>query len=101
MWILGTLFEQNRFSFDNLTHVVFWTKGKLVHKSPLKRLVCKSQFQNPWNLDDFFTTQIQIQIHNETQNRSNTLSHRLPGQGSLKVPTKYYIRIKMIQDYIN
>ena len=56
MWILDTLFEQNRFSFDNLTHVVLWTKSKLVHKSPLKRLVLKSQFQNPRNLADFFTT---------------------------------------------
>ena len=29
MWISGALFEQKRCSFDNLTHVVLWTKGEL------------------------------------------------------------------------
>ena len=42
MWISGTLFEQNRFSFDNLTHAIFGTKGELIYKNPLKRLVLKS-----------------------------------------------------------
>ena len=51
MWISDTLFEQNRFSFDNLIHVAFWTKGELVYKNQLQRLVLESQFQNPGNLD--------------------------------------------------
>ena len=42
MWISGTLFEQNRFSFDNLTHAIFGTKGELIYENPLKRLVLKS-----------------------------------------------------------
>ena len=52
MWISGALFEQKRFSFDNLTHVVFWTKDELFYKNPLKRSVLKSQFQNPRNLNE-------------------------------------------------
>ena len=39
MWISSTLFKWKRFSFDNVTQVVFWTKGKLVCKNPLKRPV--------------------------------------------------------------
>ena len=52
MWISVALFEQKRFSFDNLAHVVFWTKDELFYKNPLKRSVLKSQFQNPRNLDE-------------------------------------------------
>ena len=36
VWISGALFQPTRFSFDNLTHVVFWTKGELVFKNQLK-----------------------------------------------------------------
>ena len=32
MSISGALFERKRFSFGNLTHVVFWTKGELFYK---------------------------------------------------------------------
>ena len=39
-------------SFDNLTHVVFWTKVELFYKNPLKSSLLKSQFQNPRNLDE-------------------------------------------------
>ena len=39
-------------AFDNLTHVVFWTKAELVYKNPWKRSVFKSQFQNPPNLGE-------------------------------------------------
>ena len=39
-------------SFDNLTRVVFWTKGELFYKNLLKRSVLKSQFQNTRNLDE-------------------------------------------------
>ena len=42
----------------------------------------------------------QLQIHDETKNRLNTLLHRLFG-GLLEVPTKYYVKSKMICDYIN
>ena len=51
MSISGALFEQKRFSFDNLTHVLFWKKGELFYKNPSKRSVLKSWFQNPRNLD--------------------------------------------------
>ena len=54
MWISSALFEQIRFSFDNLRHVVFRTKGELFYKNPLKRSVLKSQFQNPRNLGEIF-----------------------------------------------
>ena len=36
MWISDALFEQKRFSFDNLTHVVFWTKSELFYKNQLE-----------------------------------------------------------------
>ena len=51
MSISGELSEQKRFSFDNLTDVVFWAKGELFYKHLLKRSVFKSQFQNPGNLE--------------------------------------------------
>ena len=57
MWISGALFEQKRFSFDYLTHVVFWKKGELFYKNLLKMSVLKSLFQNPqiWTKKtDFF-----------------------------------------------
>ena len=52
IWISVALFEQKKFFFDNLAHVVFWTKGELFYKNPLKTSVLKSQFQNPRNLDE-------------------------------------------------
>ena len=74
MWISGALFEQKRFSFDNLTYVVFWAKGELFNKNPLKGSVHISQFQNPRNRTDFSGfTQKQFQIHDKTKNRLNTL----------------------------
>ena len=42
----------------------------------------------------------QLQIHDEIKNRLNTLLHRLFG-GLLEVPMKYYVKIKMICDYMN
>ena len=81
MWISGALFEQMRFSFDDLTHVIFWTKVELVYKNPLKRSVLKSQFQSPRNLvkKNFFSPfmQKQLPIHDGTKNRLNTLSDQL------------------------
>ena len=78
----------------------FLTKGEIVYKNPLKRSVLKSQFQNPRNLDEkdwFIHT-----IHTKTtynsrgnKNRLNTLSYRLLG-ASLEVPTKYYVKTKMM-----
>ena len=38
MWISCALFEQKRCPFDNLTHVVLWTKGKLFYKNPFKEV---------------------------------------------------------------
>ena len=46
MWSSGALFEQKIFSFDNLTHAVFLTKGEHFYKNH------KPQFQNPRNLDE-------------------------------------------------
>ena len=51
MGVSGALFERKKFSFDNLTHVVFWMKGELFYKNLLKRLVLKLQFWDPQNLD--------------------------------------------------
>ena len=78
MWISGALFEEKRFFFDNLTHVIFWTKGELFYKNPLKRSVLKSQFQNPRNVDEknqfMQFKQKQLQIHDGTKNGSNTFT---------------------------
>ena len=63
MWILGALFEQKRFSFDNLTYVVLWKKGELFYKNPWKRSVLESQFQNPQNRDE----QHWLPIHDGTK----------------------------------
>ena len=60
MRISEVLFKQMRFSFGNLTHVVFWIKVENFYKNLLKRSVLKSQFQSLWNLVDknlFFTIQ--------------------------------------------
>ena len=78
----------------------FSTKGELVYKNPLQRSVLQSQYQNPRNLDEkdgFFHTihTKKLLIHNGTKIRLNTLSHRLLG-GSLEVPNKYYVKIKMM-----
>ena len=50
MWIAGALFEQMRFSFDNLTNVTFCAKAEHFYKNPLKRSDLKSQIQSPQNL---------------------------------------------------
>ena len=74
-------------------------KDELIYKNTLKRSVLKSQFQNPRNLgekDCFFHTIHKKQlIHDGIKNRLHSLSHRLLG-GSSEVPTKYYVKIKMI-----
>ena len=74
MWISGALFDQKRFSFDNLTHVVFWTKGELFYENPLKRSALKPQFLNPQNLIFSRFTQKQLQVHDGTKNGLNMLS---------------------------
>ena len=74
-------------------------KDELVYENPLKRSVLKSQFQNPRNMDEkdwfFHTIHKKQLIHDGIKNRLHTLSHRLLG-GSSEVPTKYYVKIKMI-----
>ena len=64
--------------FDNLAHVIFWTKGELFYKNPLKRSALKSQFQNPRNVDEknqfMQFKQKQLQIHDGTKNGSNTFT---------------------------
>ena len=80
-----------RFSFGNLTHVLFLKKGELVYKNHNFRI------QEIWTRKvDFFTRFTQKQpIHDGIKNRLDTVSHRLLG-GSLEVPTKYYVKIKMM-----
>ena len=94
---LTTLISSNNGLMENSRLSRFSTKGQLACKNRLKRSFLKSQFQNPRNLGekDFFTrfTQKQLPIHSGTKNRLNTLSHPLLG-GS--VPTKYYVKIKMM-----
>ena len=38
MWISGALFQQKRCSFDNMAHVVLWTKGELFYTNPFKKV---------------------------------------------------------------
>ena len=94
MWFLGALFEQKRFSLDNLTHVVFWRKGELFDKIALNRLVLKLQFQNPRKLDKkkkFLTIQAkQFQIQNGTKNRLNMIWHRQLG-GIIRATNEIHI----------
>ena len=61
MRISGALFEQKRSSFDNLTQVVFLTKGELFYKNQGKLIF--SRF-----------TQKLLQIHDGTKNGLNMLS---------------------------
>ena len=78
IWISGVLFEQKRRSFNNLTHVVLWTKGELFYKNPFKEVSpqivisesTKSGREKPILL---WLTQKQLQIHSGTKNISNTL----------------------------
>ena len=65
-------FEQLRFSFDNLTLVVFWAKVELSDKNPLKRSSSQIAISE--------STQKQLEIHDGTKNKLNTLSHKLLGR---------------------
>ena len=93
MRISGVLFEQMRFSFDNLTHVVFWIKVEKFYKNPLKRSVLKAQFQTLWNLVDknlFFT--IHAKTTRNSQLNKKQIKYVLASTSmgrSLEVPTKY------------
>ena len=91
-WISRALFEQRRFSFVNFTNTIFWTKGELVYKYLLIRSVLKSQYQNPWNLDDSLKNNFKFLM--EQRNRLNILLHRLLGRSLVGI-------IEMIWDYIN
>ena len=74
-----------------------------VYENQLKRSFHKSQFQNPQNLDgktDRFT------IHEETTSNSRWNKNKYifapTDRGALlKIPMKYYLKIKMIRDYIS
>ena len=88
MWISSALFEQKRFSFNNLTNVVFWTKGELFYKNPLNSSVLKSQFQNLQNLDkknwffhDSLRNNFKLLQKEKIILRLCMLSHRLQGGG--------------------
>ena len=68
MWISGALYEHKRFSFDNLTHVVFWIKGELFCKNPQ---ISISEPTNSGQKKLIFSrlTQKQLKIHDGTGNR--------------------------------
>ena len=77
-WISGALFAQKRYSFDNLTHVVLWTKGELFYKNSFKEVspqiaISKSTKSGGEKLIFSRFTQKTLQIHNGTKNRLNTL----------------------------
>ena len=92
MWISGALFEQMRFSFGNLTHVVFWTKAEHFYKNPSERSVLKSQFQSPRNLVEknlIFHHSSKNNSKFGTKNRLNTLSQQLL-RGIIRGTNKIY-----------
>ena len=78
-----------RFSFDNLAHVVFWTKVEHFHKKTVKYdlFICPeitiSESMKSGQEKLLFSpfTQKQPEIHNGTKNRLNTLSGQLLGGG--------------------
>ena len=99
------IFEQNRF-FLAMGNIVFRTKFELVYScktvkkvSPEITISESMKFGREKLIFSRFMLK-QLQIHDETKNRLNTLLHRLFG-GLLEVPTKYYVKSKMICDYIN
>ena len=74
MWISGALFEQIRFSFDNLTHVIFWTKVKEV--SP--QIAISESPKSGWEKLIFSSfTKKQLEIYDRTKSRLNPLLHQL------------------------
>ena len=78
MWNSGALFEQKRYSFNNLTHAVLWTKGELFYKNPFKEVspqiaISESTKSGREKLILSRFTQKPLQIHNGTKNRLNTL----------------------------
>ena len=78
MSISGALFERKRFSFGNLTHVVFWTKGELFYKNLLKRSVLQLKFRNPQNPDKKrFHNSGKTTSNSRRKNRLNRLLYRL------------------------
>ena len=97
MWISDALFEQTRFSFDNLTHVIFWTKGEIFYKHLLKKVgpqitIPESTKSRREKLIFSLLTQNQLQIHDGIQNRLNTLLHQLLG-GIIRGTNKYTLFI--------
>ena len=93
MRISGVLFYQMRFSFDNLTHVVFWIKVENCYKNLLKRSVLKSQFQSLWNLVDkslFFTLQAKTTRNSQLNKKQIKYALAPTSMGrSLEVPMRY------------
>ena len=89
---------------------ITWTKEISFRQSDTCPFLTKGQSSNHnfriqeiWKRKiDFFTrfTQKHLPIHDRTKNRLNKLSHRLLG-GSLEVPIKYYVKIKMMRDCIS
>ena len=61
-----------RFSFDNLTHVVLWTKGQLIYKNPFKDLSPQIAISESTNLAEenwFFHDSPKNHIKSTTEQR--------------------------------
>ena len=74
-----------RFSFDNLTQVVFWTKVEHFYKKSVKevspQITISESTKSNWEKLSFLPfTQKQLEIHDGTKNRLNTLLHQLLGE---------------------
>ena len=81
IWVSCAIFEQKRISFDNLIHVAFWTKRELFYKNPQITISEPTKSGRQKLIFSRFT-QNQLQVSNGTENRLNTLSHRMLGKVS-------------------
>ena len=99
--VKDALFGQKTSSFGNLTRAVFLNKMRIRLKKSFKELnpqitIPKSTKTGQKNWFLFHT--IHTKTKRQNKNRLNMLSHRLLG-GSLEVPTRYYVKIKIIWQY--
>ena len=77
MSISGALFERKRFSFGNLTHVVFWTKGELFYKKEVSAPteISESTKSGQEKISQFRKNNFEFTT--EQKNRLNKLLYRL------------------------
>ena len=82
MWISGALFDQKRFSFDNLTHIVFFER-KVNSFKEVNPQIAISESTKSGRAKLIFPrfTQKQLQIHDGTEIRLNTVG----GEGTNEI----------------